>query len=123
MSTTPGPARPLRSSWRNYIGGQWVDGMSGKKIMVENLATGEILAEVACAESRDVDAAVSAARRCFELGSIRDMIPPQRMALMFRVAAELVQAQEEIAWAEYLDSGKRITNARMEATGAARYFT
>ena len=117
----PGPS--LRSFWRHYIGGKWVDGIAGKRIDVENPATAETLAEVALAEACDVDAAVDAARLCADQGRVADMRPEQRMTLMFRIAAELEVARDEIAWAECLDNGKRISDARGEAAGAARYFT
>lgn len=116
-------ARQLRSFWRHYIGGRWVDGINGKRIAVENPATGATLAEIARAEAGDVDAAVGAARRCADRGLLADMKPSQRMTLMFRIAAELERAHEEIAWAERLDSGKHISDAGTEAAGAARYFT
>lgn len=69
MTATLAPPLPLRSYWRQYIGGKWIDGIAGKRISIENPATAESLAEVARAEPCDVDAAVGAARLCADLGT------------------------------------------------------
>jgi acyl-CoA reductase-like NAD-dependent aldehyde dehydrogenase len=54
-------ADPISRYWRNFIDGEFVDGGAGR-IEVDDPATGEILAEQALADARDVDRAVSAAR-------------------------------------------------------------
>ncbi|HET9537533.1 MAG TPA: aldehyde dehydrogenase family protein, partial [Mesorhizobium sp.] len=45
------------------IDGQWVDAASGKTFPVENPATGEVIAQVAEGDKKDIDRAVKAARR------------------------------------------------------------
>ena len=42
--------KSIKTYWRNYIGGKWIDGKKGRRITIENPATGEPLAEIACAE-------------------------------------------------------------------------
>ncbi|WP_119460194.1 aldehyde dehydrogenase family protein [Rhodospirillaceae bacterium SYSU D60014] len=113
----------LKAYWRNFVGGKWVDGAQGRRITIENPATAEPLAEIARAEVEDVDRAVTAARRCFETGGLTGLRPADRAALMFRIAAEIEVLAEEIGLAECLDNGKRLSDARGEATAAARYFT
>lgn len=52
----------IRPYWKNFIGGEWVDGARNGRIAVSNPATGEPIAEVARAEPADVDRAVAPAR-------------------------------------------------------------
>ncbi len=113
----------IRTYWQNFIGGKWVDGARGRRIAVENPATAEPIAEIARAEVEDVDRAVAAARRSFEAGALTGLRPAERAALMFRIAAELERLTEEVALAECLDNGKRLSDARAQAPEAARYFT
>ncbi len=54
----------LKSYWQNYIGGKWVDAVGGRRIVVEDPAQAEPIAEIARAEAVDVDLAVNAARAC-----------------------------------------------------------
>ena len=52
----------IRPYWRNWIGGDWVDGGDGTTIPVTDPATGEVIAEVARGTPADIDRAVRAAR-------------------------------------------------------------
>jgi len=58
LKKNPGPTKL-------FIGGEFVDPLSGASFGVTNPATGEKLAEVAAADARDVDRAVKAALREF----------------------------------------------------------
>jgi aldehyde dehydrogenase (NAD+) len=48
------------------IGGKWVDAASGKHFESRNPATGELLATVAEGDAKDINRAVTAARKAFE---------------------------------------------------------
>ncbi len=48
----------LRTSWRNYIGGQWCDAADGRRITTEDPATATPLAVGARARSAEVEAGV-----------------------------------------------------------------
>lgn len=113
----------IKPYWQNYIDGAWRDGVAGKRISIENPASGEIIAEIARAEAADVDLAVKAARAVFEKRVLVDMRPAARAQLMFDVAAEFKKLADEIALAECLDNGKTLTGGKNEALAAARYFT
>ena len=63
-----------------FIGGQWVDSVSGKTFPTLNPATGEVICEVAEADSADIDLAVAAARKAFEEGPWRRMQAPRNVA-------------------------------------------
>ena len=77
----------IAAYWRNYIGGEWVDGAEGRRIAVENPATGEQLAEVARGEPADIDASVAAARACVASRALVDMRPADRGRLVVEAAA------------------------------------
>ncbi len=96
----------LKKYWKNYIDGQWLDGANGDRIVVENPATAQPLADVARATEADVDLAVSAARRCFNSRELYNMRPTNRGALMFEIARHMTEMTDEIAYAECLDNGK-----------------
>ena len=51
-----------------YIDGAWVDPVVKKSTPVVNPATEEAMYEIALGSKADVDKAVSAARRAFEIG-------------------------------------------------------
>ena len=52
------------------IDDEWVAAASGKTFPVYNPATGTVMAQVAEADSEDVDRAVAAARRAFDDGPV-----------------------------------------------------
>ncbi len=113
----------LKKYWKNYIDGQWVDGVNKDRIVVENPATAQPLADVARATEADVDLAVAAARRCFKSRELYNMRPTNRGVLMFEIARHMTEMADEIAYAECLDNGKSLTGGKNEALAAARYFT
>ena len=49
------------------IDGQWQDAASGKKIAVHNPATGEVIGHVAHASIADLDRALAAAQKGFQI--------------------------------------------------------
>ncbi len=115
--------KSIKDYWKNYIGGQWLDGSDNDRIVIENPATASPIAEVARAKQADVDQAVSAARACFASRELYNMRPTNRGALMFEIARHLMDMADEIAIAECLDNGKTLAGGKNEALAAARYFT
>ena len=112
----------IRPYWRNWIGGDWVDGGDGTTIPVTDPATGEVIAEVARGTAADIDRAVRAARASFDSRVLRDIRPHRRGDLMLKVAEELGRAAEEIAVVECRDNGKTIANGRNEVALTQRYL-
>jgi aldehyde dehydrogenase (NAD+) len=106
--------------WQNFIAGNWVD--STDVISVENPATGENFATVACASMADVEAAVTAARACVNSRELIDCKPVQRAELLYRIAAEIRAIAAEAVELAVLENGKRLTDAEDEFAEAARYF-
>ena len=112
----------IRPYWKNYIGGKWMDGAEGGRLAVSDPATGRPICEVARGTARDIDAAVAAARACFDSRALLDMPPHERGALMFRIADELDKAADEIATVECFDNGKTLANGRGEIPLTQRYL-
>jgi acyl-CoA reductase-like NAD-dependent aldehyde dehydrogenase len=85
-------------------------------------ATGETIAQFACAGSREVEKAVAAARQAFEAGPWRKMRPFERGRVMQRIADRIMARREELARMECRDSGKPLRDAYWEVDCAARNF-
>ena len=107
---------------RHYIGGDWVDGLDGETIRVDDPATGEPITDVARALPADVDRAVAAARACVASRSLVSMRPADRGRLLVDVARLMRARADELARLITLDSGKNIDQAHDEVEGSARSF-
>jgi acyl-CoA reductase-like NAD-dependent aldehyde dehydrogenase len=90
-----------------WIGGEWVDAVSGSTFETENPATEDVLTRVAEAGPEDVDRAVRAARKAYtETWSVT---PPAKRARILSKTAELIMKnRDELAEIETLDQGKVI---------------
>ncbi|WP_018633950.1 aldehyde dehydrogenase family protein [Neomegalonema perideroedes] len=117
--------RPLDGSHRQmFIGGAWVDALSGEVFETRNPATGELLATVPAGSAADVDRAVKAARKALE-GPWSRFKPAARQALLLKVAELFEQRWEEIALSDTLDMGMPITRSRANrhrALGTLRFY-
>src|SRR5882762_10200621 len=94
------------------IGGRWVNAASGKTFPTYNPATGEILAQVAEGDHKDINQAVRAARNAFDNGPWRRMTASQRGRLIWKLADLLEQHTEEFGYIESLDNGKPLNIAK-----------
>lgn len=112
----------VKSYWKNYINGKWVDASDGGRLTIFNPATAEPLAEVAKATEADVDAAVAAARACHNSRALGGMRPRIRGQMLVDLGRKLRERKEEVARLLSIDCGKRISEARSEVEGSARYF-
>ena len=95
------------------IDNRFVSAASGKTFPVFNPATGDVICEVPEAELADVDLAVHAARRAFDLGPWATLVPSARGQLLWRLADLLEQHTDEFAELEALDNGKPVSVARI----------
>jgi len=98
-------SKPLRM----FIGGQWVEAVSGKRIEIRNPADGSFITTVPEADKEDVDHAVRAARKAFEEGPWPKMKPAERARLMLKLADLLEKNAEEFAHLDTLDYGQPVT--------------
>jgi acyl-CoA reductase-like NAD-dependent aldehyde dehydrogenase len=103
-----------------FIGGEFVDAISGATFTTINPATEQTITEVASAAAADVDAAVRAARAQMEPGSEwQKMKPRDRGKILFRIAEMLTARAAEIGRIETLDNGKPIFESQFVDTPAA----
>jgi aldehyde dehydrogenase (NAD+) len=132
----PQPARPweyapapeaadlvtIRPRYGLFIGGEFVEPRSGRYFDTINPATEEKLADVAEAGPEDVDVAVKAARRSWEI-SWRDLPGRDRAKFLYRVARALQERSREFAVLESMDGGKPIKESRdVDLPLAAAHF-
>ena len=103
----------IATNRKMLIDGKWVEAVSGRTFPVYNPATGEIIAQVAEGDKEDIERAVRAARKAFDVGPWRKMTPSQRGRFMNKLADLLEQHGEEFAQLESLDNGKPLTIARV----------
>ena len=102
-----------------WIDGQAVPAKSGQTFSRESPAHGVKVGEYPLAGSDDVDAAVAAARRAFDIGSWPHTPGAERAKALLR-AAELIRAnKDEFSLIETLESGKPIKQARDEMEWSA----
>ncbi|WP_422021764.1 aldehyde dehydrogenase [Roseibium sp.] len=105
-----------------YIDGGRCEGSGGQILHTENPATGDPWASFACAEQRDVNRAVAAARRALEDPAWRDLTQTQRGKLLFRLA-ELVEAHaEDLGRLETTDSGKLLAETLSQTKYVGDYY-
>ncbi len=97
---------------KNFIGGEWVDSLSSHTEPVYNPATEELIALVPISSKEDVDQAVAAASKAFELWSKTPV--PRRARVLFKYQQLLVEHWEELAQLITKENGKNYTEAHGE---------
>lgn len=103
-----------------FINGAFAPSQSGQTLELQNPATGEKLAEVACADERDVEKAVAAARAA--LPGWNELGPGARERLLWKVAEAIEARSDELATLETLNNGKTLREARGDVEPSADIF-
>lgn len=107
-----------------FINNEWVEGVDKKKFEVINPSTEEVITSVCEATEKDVDLAVSAARKAFET-TWRQVTPTERSRLLLKLADLVEKNLDLLAAVESLDNGKSITMAKGDVGAVAaciRYY-
>jgi hypothetical protein len=86
-----------------FIDDDWVDASDERTIPVHNPATGQVIGSVAHASRHDLDRALAAAQRGFEIW--RDYTPAKRGTIMRRAAQLIRERLDEIARLITLEQG------------------
>jgi aldehyde dehydrogenase (NAD+) len=108
-----------------FIGGKWLDSVSGKTFPAINPATGGTICQVAEGDKTDVDLAVKAARKALEAGPWKKMDAADRGRLLFRLADRIEQEANDLAALESLNCGKTIRDSKSDMKGVVntlRYY-
>jgi aldehyde dehydrogenase (NAD+) len=105
-----------------FINNEWRAASGGKTMEVTNPATEDVIATVASADTRDVDAAVQAARAALN-GPWGSLSARERGRFVRRIGERLLERADEIARLETLHNGKPIFESRqIEIPAAAECF-
>jgi aminomuconate-semialdehyde/2-hydroxymuconate-6-semialdehyde dehydrogenase len=117
----------------NFIGGNLIAPISGNFIDNVNPATGQVYGQIPDSHKKDVDAAVSAAKKIFPAWSTTSV--EERFKVLNRIAELIDTNLEELALAETNDNGKPLwlskqvdiprasANFRFFATGIMHFAT
>lgn len=106
-----------------FIDGSYRAARSGATFDSVNPATGELLAQVASAESTDVDEAVASARATFEAGSWSRASASHRKRVLQRLAGLISEHSRELALLDSMDMGKLVAEAHnVDVPSAADLF-
>jgi len=100
-----------------YIDGHWREGAEARKLPVLNPATGEVMGDLACAETADLEEVAEAANRGFEVW--RKISAFDRYKIMRKAAQLLRERVETVAQLMTLEQGKPLAEARMEVMAGA----
>ena len=93
-------------TYKQFIGGEFVDAASGETLEVENPASGQVIASVPASSKEDVDRAVNAADKAFE--TWKQTTPQDRSLLLLKIADSLDAAGDEIGRLESANAGKPV---------------
>ncbi len=101
----------IRSEYGLFIDGEFTDSVDGTPMKTVDPASEQVLAEVACAGTADVDRAVAAARRAYE--QVWGPMPgAERSKYLYRIARLIQERSRELAVLESIDNGKPIRESR-----------
>jgi aminobutyraldehyde dehydrogenase len=107
-------------TYKQFIGGDFVDAASGETSDVENPANGEVIAKVPASSKEDVDRAVEAAATAYE--SWKNTTPQDRSLLLLKIADALDAAADEIGRLESANAGKPVAAAIDEMATSSDLF-
>lgn len=105
-----------------YIDGEWTQAAGGARREVVNPYDASVVTTVDEADATDVDRAVHAARRAFDKGEWANAPTRERADLLLRVRDLLLRDKEDIARTETLDTGKTLTEGRIDVEDVANAF-
>lgn len=116
----------LSSPLRMVIGGQHKDASDGARISVVDPSTGAEFTTIPAGGKAEADAAVQAARKCFDSPAWQKMKPVTRQRLINKLADLIEEHAEELADLESIDGGKPRSIARASDVASVidvfRYF-
>ncbi len=103
-----------------FIGGEWCQSESGAVMPVVNPATGETIAELPVASHADMDAALDAAKKGFEIW--RRKTAYERAQVLHAAAQLLRERSARIGRISTIEQGKVLSESTMEAFACADIF-
>jgi 1-pyrroline dehydrogenase len=114
------PVTETVKTYQQFIGGKWVDAVSGETLAVENPANYKVVAHVPASGEEDVNRAVDAAAKAFETWSLTT---PQDRSLALLKIADIFEANaDELGRIESSQTGKPVDFAIGEMAVAVDLF-
>lgn len=104
---------------QHWIGGAWLDSADGATSERCSPAHGMTVSVAARGGVAETEAAIAAARACFDAGTWSRGSGKDRATLLLKVADLIDRDRAALARQEVLESGKPITQAKAEIEGAA----
>ena len=114
--------QPVSGPLRMFIGGQWVEALSGRTFDSIDPYTGQAWAQVPEAGAADVDRAVTAARAAFDEGPWPRLAGVERARIMRRLARLLEDRADELATIEVRDNGKLLREMAGQAALLPEFY-
>ncbi|QBX99997.1 aldehyde dehydrogenase family protein [Rhodophyticola sp. CCM32] len=111
------PAEPFIG--QHLIDGVWTDSADGAGFDRNSPAHGDLISRSAKGGVAETEAAITAARRVFDLGDWAFSSGQARAKILLKMADLIDENRDHIALIETLESGKPITQAKAEIEGAA----
>lgn len=109
--------------FKNYINGQWVESVTGRKREIICPSDGTLLAYTTESNQEDAEAAIKAAKEEFYgKGTWRRMSAVERASYLFKVADLIEKNAEDLAKTDTLDNGKPLREAEGDVADAAECF-
>jgi acyl-CoA reductase-like NAD-dependent aldehyde dehydrogenase len=114
----PSPATPRRSpqdvgrEFRMFIDGEWTQARSGATFRCVDPFTEESWGHVPAADAPDVDRAVRAARRAFDVDGWSRTPPARRAALLRRLGELIEENLEPLVYRQIRENGRLISEMR-----------
>jgi 1-pyrroline dehydrogenase len=107
-------------TYRQFIGGEFVDAADGRTAEVINPANDKVIASVPASSAEDVDRAVNAAEKAF--AEWRKTTPQDRSLMLLKIADALEAKSEELGRLESANAGKPVGVAIDEMAVCADLF-
>ena len=105
----------------NYIANASTPSSSGRTIPVIDPSDGQVFDEIQRSNAQDIDAAVHAARQCFDAVWCK-VSAAERGRLLMKLSAKVAEHADELAAIEQRDCGKPTKQAKADALALVRYF-
>ncbi|MHA6693900.1 5-carboxymethyl-2-hydroxymuconate semialdehyde dehydrogenase [Homoserinimonas sp. A520] len=106
----------------HFIGGEFVDSVSGSTFDVLDPVSNQVYVKAAAGQAEDIDRAVAAAKDAFDNGPWPRMLPRARARVLNKIADAVEAEDAKLAELESFDTGLPITQARGQAQRAAENF-
>lgn len=114
----------FKNTYGLFINGNFVPAQSGRTFGTYNPATGQLLAQIAAADEKDVDYAIKVAWSAFPMWKKTTI--RERSEIMWKIADIVEDNLEYFSTIETLDNGKTLTEARADISDVVdqfRYFS